>query len=62
MKCDFPWNLSEEILAKKKFKDFLTYFHGNLFLSTTMLIYRLRDSTGCNINPSYYQNTTIYIQ
>ena len=27
-----------------------------------MLIYQLQDSTGCNINPSYYQNTTIYIQ
>ena len=27
-----------------------------------LLIYRLQDSIGCNINPSYYQNTVILIQ
>ena len=32
------------------------------FSAPIMLIYQLQDSTGCNINPSYYQNTTIYIQ
>ena len=32
------------------------------FSAPILLIYRLQDTTGCNINPSYYQNTTIYIQ
>ena len=31
------------------------------FSAPILLIYRLQDTTGCNINPSYYQNT-IYIQ
>ena len=32
------------------------------FPAPILLIYRLQDITGCNINSSYYQNTTVYIQ
>ena len=27
-----------------------------------LLIYQLQDTSGCNRNPSHYQNSTIYIQ
>ena len=32
------------------------------FSAPILLIYRLQDITGWNVNPSYFQNTTIYIQ
>ena len=32
------------------------------FSAPIVLIYQLQDTTERNINPSYYQNTTIYIQ
>ena len=32
------------------------------FSAPILLIYELQDTTECNINSSYYQNTTIYIQ
>ena len=31
------------------------------FSAAILLIYRLQDTTGCNINPYYYKNATIYI-
>ena len=40
----------------------MTYFHGNLFISTHTANLPVQDINGCNINSSYYQNTTIYIQ
>ena len=31
------------------------------FSAPILLIYQLQDTSGCNINPSHYQNSTIYI-
>ena len=32
------------------------------FSAPILLMYRLQDTSGCNINPSHYQNSPIYIQ
>ena len=59
------WNVSFPIIYLGRFwqKNVLKIF-WSVFMSTPcsapiLLIYRLQDTTGCNINPSYYQNTTI---
>ena len=31
------------------------------FSAPILLIYQLQDTSGCNINPSHYQNSTTYI-
>ena len=59
---NFPKIYLGRFWRKNFLKIFWPVFMATCFSAPILLIYRLQDTTGCNINPSYYQNTTIYIQ
>ena len=59
-KVTFPKIYLGRFSRKKFLKGFWPVFMATCFSTPITLIYRLRYSTGCNINPYYYQNTNLH--
>ena len=58
----FPKKNQGRFWRKHFLRNFWPVFMGTCFSAPILLIYRLQDIPGCNINPLHYQITTIYIQ